>query len=961
MYTVGKAAQIAREMERYRLDLLGLSEIRWTGAGRIKMGNGYTMIYAGEESEHQRGVAIMMSQNTQKCLMEWTAISSRIITARFYSRFKNTTIIQVYAPTNETTDDEKDEFYEQLQRTFDTCNRHDIVIVMGDLNAKVGDDNKDVEGIMGKHGLGNINDNGERLCDFCSMNGLVITGTCFPHRTTHKATWVSPDGRTQNQIDHMMIRKEWRRSVEDTRVYRGADAASDHFLLIMKIKLKLHRNPDRAKTNARLDTHKLENEMFKSKFSVELRNRFAALEVEENINEDCMQMEKIYIETAEKVLGRVKKKNKQWLREETWKEIDQRQMIHDKIHCTKSERIKSKLRVEYKVKDREVKRRAKEDKRAWLEQLGNEAEKYAENGRNRELYQTAKKITNKRQRQVAAIKNKRGETIKDKNARLERWAEHFEEVLVREAPVNPIEENEVEEDEIREMDTTEIREAEVREALKKTNSGKTPGIDGIPAELYKADSDVAVRELTRLFDKIWHEEKIPEQWKKGLIVKIPKKGDLKECKNWRGVTLLPVASKVMGRVIIQRIQNGVDNVLRKEQAGFRKNRSTVDQIFILRNIIEQVNEWQATLYAHFVDFEKAFDSVHREGLWKIMKAYGIPDKLIRMVKIMYEDFECSVLDEGEQTRWFKITTGVKQGCVMSGFLFLLAVDWVMRRTTEGQRNGIRWNFATTLEDLDFADDIVLLSSKHQQIQDKTNRLVDNAGRVGLKLNAQKCKVMRMNARSEDKVMIERKEVEDVEEFVYLGATVTKEGGGTEDIKKRLSKAQGAFYNLKKIWNTRSIGRNTKIKLFKTLVRPVLLYGCEAWKLTAAEEKKLDRFQFTCLRRILRVWWPQRMRNDTISEITGVRKISDEIRRRRWNWIGHVLRKDRNDDCMVAMGWQPEGKRKVGRPKITWRRTVERECRQERWTSWAEARTAAKDRAGWKTKVAALCASWRGEN
>lgn len=99
------------------------------------------------------------------------------------------------------------------------------------------------------------------------------------------------------------------------------------------------------------------------------------------------------------------------------------------------------------------------------------------------------------------------------------------------------------------------------------------------------------------------------------------------------------------------------------------------------------------------------------------------------------------------------------------------------------------------------------------------------------------------------------EVEDVEEFVYLGATGTIEGGGTEDIKKRLSKAQGAFFNLRKIWNTRNIGRNTKIKMFKTLVRPVLLYGCEARKLTAAEEKTPDRFQFTCLRRILRIWWP----------------------------------------------------------------------------------------------------------
>ena len=124
-----------------------------------------------------------------------------------------------------------------------------------------------------------------------------------------------------------------------------------------------------------------------------------------------------------------------------------------------------------------------------------------------------------------------GEIIKDKNARLERWAEHFEEVLVREAPTNPVEENKVKTEENREMDTTEIREGEVKQALKKTKIGRTPGIDGIAAELYKADSDVAVKELTRLFKRIWHEEKIPDQWKKGLIVKLLKRGDLKECEN----------------------------------------------------------------------------------------------------------------------------------------------------------------------------------------------------------------------------------------------------------------------------------------------------------------------------------------------------------------------------------------------------------------------------------------------
>ena len=105
--------------------------------------------------------------------------------------------------------------------------------------------------------------------------------------------------------------------------------------------------------------------------------------------------------------------------------------------------------------------------------------------------------------------------------------------------------------------------------------------------------------------------------------------------------------------------------------------------------------------------------------------------------------------------------------------------------------------------------------------------------------------------------------------------MTKEGSGTEDIKKRLSKQQEAFFNLMRIWNTRSIGRHTKIKLFKALVRPVLLYRCEAWKLTSAE-KKLDRFQFMCLRCTLRIWWPQRIQNDTISQVTSVKKFSDKF-------------------------------------------------------------------------------------
>ena len=117
--------------------------------------------------------------------------------------------------------------------------------------------------------------------------------------------------------------------------------------------------------------------------------------------------------------------------------------------------------------------------------------------------------------------------------------------------------------------------------------------------------------------------------------------------------------------------------LRNEQAGYRQGRNTTEQIFVLRNIIEQVIEWNSNLYICFVDFEKAFDSVHRETLWKLLKICGIPDKLVNMIKTMYRNSKCAVIDRIETSQWFDVKSGVKQGCVISGLLFLIVMDWIM--------------------------------------------------------------------------------------------------------------------------------------------------------------------------------------------------------------------------------------------------------------------------------------------
>ena len=158
-------------------------------------------------------------------------------------------------------------------------------------------------------------------------------------------------------------------------------------------------------------------------------------------------------------------------------------------------------------------------------------------------------------------------------------------------------------------------------------------------------------------------------------------------------------------------------------------------------------------------------------LWGIIGEYGIPSKLITMVKAMYEQSKCVVVDGSGSYDWFDVRTGVKQGWCMSGFLFLLVIDWVMRRTLEGRQTGIRWQFTNKLEDLDFADDVALVASKIVDMQTKLENLNTNGRKTGLKINLGKTVVMKWNVNPGIKIHLEGSDIEEVEKFVYLGASL----------------------------------------------------------------------------------------------------------------------------------------------------------------------------------------------
>ena len=180
--------------------------------------------------------------------------------------------------------------------------------------------------------------------------------------------------------------------------------------------------------------------------------------------------------------------------------------------------------------------------------------------------------------------------------------------------------------------------------------------------------------------------------------------------------LLSVTYKVLSQIVLNRLTTTVDPLLRKEKAGFKKGRGYANQIFTLWQIMEQCNEWSSTVYANFIGFTKAFDSVNRPTLWRILGHYGVPDKLVSIITILYSDYSERVICGKDLTEDFAIWTGVNQGCVFPPLLFSACIDWFMKRATMNIKRGVTWTLMDNRGDLDFADDTVLLAHRHQDIQ-----------------------------------------------------------------------------------------------------------------------------------------------------------------------------------------------------------------------------------------------------
>ena len=341
-------------------------------------------------------------------------------------------------------------------------------------------------------------------------------------------------------------------------------------------------------------------------------------------------------------------------------------------------------------------------------------------------------------------------------------------------------------------------------------------------------------------------------------------------------------------------------------------------------------EFKQGMLAAYVDLKKAFDSVHRETLWELLGLRGIPAGIIALMSGLYSETESAVKCGGGVSDFFPVASGVRQGCVLAPTLFNVCMDWVLGRTVDGSSCGTSvGNFKVT--DLDFADDAVIFAETLDVLVLALEALSEESKPLGLAVSWVKTKAQdfgNLLGRDTQSVHACGEDIEILESFTYLGSAVHNTGGSGGEVHRRLGLAYGVMGSLNRsIWRCRYLGRRTKIRVFKTLVLPVLLYGCETWTLTGDLKRRINSFGTKCLRRIMGYTWRDRVSNQRILHDTDSRPITNQIQERQLRLYGHVARLPEDDPAhgVISARDNPEWRRPRGRPHLSWLEQVDQTC------------------------------------
>src|SRR5277367_5522719 len=772
-----RLVELEEELKAIKWDIIGLSETRRHGENIQKLVSGNILYTIGHANKSQAGVDFIVHKDMAGNVIEFRSASERVamLVVKINSKYP-IKVIQVYAPTSAYDDEIVEEMYDEINTLMDSVKTH-YTMVIGDFNAKIGTRKIGEDNIMGKSGIGERNERGERLIEFATSRKLYIANSKFPKKSSRKWTWKSPDGSVKNEIDFIMTNRS--NTIEDLTVLNRVNTGSDHRLV--RCKVNFNTRIERAKLvkprNFQIDYQQLKAQQ--RKFQIELRNRFGTLKVEDEdidkYNHDLVATVKT---TAYSLAKKIKSSKADKISEATKAMLKTRREM--KQDATKYGKI------EYTELCKTLRKKMKNEIRSYNVQLIQEA---LTTGRG---LKAAQLKTKEGRSLMVAIKTKDGSITTNRDSIVERCAEFYKELYSSTADRYTAPNATVTDDPI-----PEVLSWEVQYAIKQMKNNKAPGDDGIVIDIIKEGGQELYHHIAKLFTNCLSKHKTPEAWDNAIIILLHKKGDIKDINNYRPISLLSHMSKLFGKVIKNRIEKQLDFNQAGEQAGFRSGFSTTNHLQVITQLIEKTNEYEMPMYFAFVDYEKAFDSVEHIGIMEALTQHQINKVYVETLSNAYNN-ATSLIKLDKESNTILIQRGVRQGDTISPKLFNAGLEQIFRKL-EWDSKGISIN-GEHLNHLRFADDIVLISNNGDEIEEMLNQLNKESCKLGMKMNMKKTKIMCNKYATVRTVKIGNVEVEYVDEYVYLGQLVTMNSDKTDEIKRRISAGWGAFskyYNIMK--------------------------------------------------------------------------------------------------------------------------------------------------------------------
>ncbi|XP_047502966.1 uncharacterized protein LOC125048346 [Penaeus chinensis] len=860
----GRGREVVDMMERRKINILCVQETKWKGEKAREMGNGYKMYYVGHEAK-RNGVGIVLDPEMKEGVLQVHRKSDRVMWVKMELVKEVVNIVCAYAPQVGCDAEEKENFWKTMGEVMLEIPGTEKVWIGADLNGHVGGGVDGYGSNIGKFGFGTRNEEGDNILEFVAANNLAITNTYFQKSDSRRITYTS--GGVNSQVDYIICRRSELKRVQDCKVLPGEAVAKQHKVVTCTATVKAEKTKKRERTR-KTRWWKLNESEHREKF---VEKAMAA--INEQREKSWEETSRVLKDTAKEILGVTS--GKPGRKEETWwwcDEVQEAVKVKKEMKKQKDFNRCEETIEAYKVANKAAKRAVAMAKAEAYKDLYDSLTD--DNEGQRKAIRIAKQKHRESQDvyQGKQMKDANGVVLTDENDIKERWRTYFEQLMnVENDRIDSV--IEARPEEVIDVITAE----EVERALRKMKKGKATGPDDIPVEAWKVLGRTGVIILLEIFTTIMETEKMPDEWRESTLIPIFKnKGDIQDCGNYRGIKLMAHTLKMWERVIEKRLREKVD--ISEQQFGFMPGWSTTDAIFAQRQLMEKYREGQKGLHSIFIDLEKAYDRVPRTEVWNCLRLKEVQEKYIRLIQDMYEGSKANVKCMVGTTESFQVKVGLHQGSALSPFLFAIVIDCL----TEAVQKIAPW-------DLMFADDVALNGETNEDVEERLEQWRSALEDRGMKVSRHKTEYLYMGDQDPERaVEMQGLKLNRVQEFKYLGSTLQSDGASDKEVGKRIQAGWNAWRKITGLLCDRRVPAKLKGRIFKTMVRPAMLYGMEAVAVTKGQERKMEVAEMRMLRFSLGKTRLDRVRNSTIRETMGVGELEKKLRECRLRWLGHVV-------------------------------------------------------------------------